>query len=201
MLTKILVEGLTDEKVLEHLFKHHAITGAKLVRKDGIEPLLRELPVYLKASDIESLGIVVDADDDPHGRWQQIRNVLVRHGYTVSPSSNPNGAIVGGGDTMRVGIWMMPDNISSGIIENFLSHLIPEKDDLWHKAREICRDVLEQYGTFGQKDLPKAELHTWLAWQEEPGAPPGLAITKKYFDADSQSAKDFVTWARALCRV
>lgn len=101
----------------------------------------------------------------------------------------------------RVGICMMPGNTSRGAIEHCVSRLIPEKDELWPKAREICHFVLVNYGTFGQRDLPKAELHTWLAWQEEPATPPGLAITKKYFDANSRPAGDFVSWARMLCSV
>ncbi|MDB5081366.1 MAG: hypothetical protein JWP00_3290, partial [Chloroflexi bacterium] len=30
---------------------------------------------------------------------------------------------------------------------------------------------------------PKAHIHTYLDWQEDPGTPLGPGITRKYFDA------------------
>ena len=44
----------------------------------------------------------------------------------------------------------------------------------------------------------KALIHTWLAWQEEPGTPLGLAVTKRYLDADHALARQFVQWLRRL---
>ena len=40
----------------------------------------------------------------------------------------------------------------------------------------------------------KAEIHTWLAWQEEPGTPMGQAITKQYLDTNKELAKKFIGW-------
>jgi hypothetical protein len=44
----------------------------------------------------------------------------------------------------------------------------------------------------------KANIHTWLAWQEEPGKPMGQAITAKYLNPKSKQAELFVNWLRAL---
>lgn len=44
----------------------------------------------------------------------------------------------------------------------------------------------------------KAYLHTWLAWQEEPGKPMGQAITKKYVDAQAPHAQLLISWLRQL---
>ncbi len=46
--------------------------------------------------------------------------------------------------------------------------------------------------------LPVAEIHTWLAWQEEPGSPLGQAITKRYLDADAPRAQQLMDWVRRL---
>lgn len=38
------------------------------------------------------------------------------------------------------------------------------------------------------------EIHTWLAWQEEPGKPFGIALKAGYFDHQSPAADHFVDW-------
>ncbi len=38
------------------------------------------------------------------------------------------------------------------------------------------------------------DMHTWLAWQEEPGKPFGIALKAGYFDHQSPAADHFVDW-------
>lgn len=45
---------------------------------------------------------------------------------------------------------------------------------------------------------PKAHIHTWLAWQEEPGTPMGLAITKRYLNADAPYVQQLMDWISRL---
>jgi hypothetical protein len=50
-----------------------------------------------------------------------------------------------------------------------------------------------------KEKLKKAHVHTWLAWQEEPGTPMGLAITKKYLkNVHSEPCLRFISWIRRL---
>jgi hypothetical protein len=44
----------------------------------------------------------------------------------------------------------------------------------------------------------KACVHTWLAWQEEPGTPMGQAITARYLDADALHAQQLMRWFRKV---
>jgi len=44
----------------------------------------------------------------------------------------------------------------------------------------------------------KAQIHTWLAWQKEPGKPMGQAITKRFFDHTTPHAQQFMDWIRRL---
>ena len=39
-------------------------------------------------------------------------------------------------------------------------------------------------------------MHTWLAWQSEPGKPYGQAISAKYLNTDLPMAKTFANWLR-----
>jgi hypothetical protein len=51
---------------------------------------------------------------------------------------------------------------------------------------------------FSEPSTPKAQIHTWLAWQEEPGQPFGIAVTARYLDADAPHAQKLVDWVRRL---
>ena len=44
----------------------------------------------------------------------------------------------------------------------------------------------------------KAKIHTWLAWQEDPGTPMGSAVTKKYLTTTPPICQAFVNWLNAL---
>ena len=51
---------------------------------------------------------------------------------------------------------------------------------------------------FAEVHRSKALMHTWLAWQDDPGTPIGLAITKRYFDPETPHATAFVEWLSRL---
>ena len=92
----------------------------------------------------------------------------------------------------------MPDNKTYGMLENFVSNLIPQTDLLWPIAQDIVQKVIEKDCRFRPTYKIKAELHTWLAWQEEPGKPMGQAITKGYLKASAIHAQEFISWMRQL---
>ena len=50
-------------------------------------------------------------------------------------------------------------------------------------------------------DVDKAVLHTWLAWQEEPGLQYGTAMRARFFRDDSPAAQAFVTWFCAVFNI
>ena len=69
--------------------------------------------------------------------------------------------------------------------------------DAYPKIREflIEEEKLNQYKEIHKS---KARIHTWLAWQENPGTPMGLAITKKYLSTDPVICEDFIKWMNKL---
>lgn len=99
----------------------------------------------------------------------------------------------------RCGVWVMPDNAQGGMLEDFLLALIPEADVLLAHARQTISTLPEQ--RFVPAHRTEAEVHTWLAWQAEPGTPPGLALTRRYLDADHALAQRFHDWLVALFEI
>src|SRR5271165_5419923 len=84
----LLVEGPDDQHVMWALFQAHAIPDTfKVEKADGIDKLLESLPVRLKASNLERLAVIVDADEDIQQRWDQLKSRLVAAGCAEIPDA------------------------------------------------------------------------------------------------------------------
>ena len=196
----LLVEGKDDLHVFYSLLEHYKIPDQfKIKNKDGIDNLLDTLDVELAESGLKRLGIVVDADINLASRWQRLRAILESSGYSAVPI-NPKsaGTIIEEGGQPVVGIWLMPDNRVPGMLEDFVSFLVPEDDLLWPMAEEVVQRVIECDCRFRPTYRIKVKVHTWLAWQEEPGKPMGQAITARYLDANAPHAQELIGWIRKL---
>jgi len=133
----ILVEGKNEEHVFGHLFHHHGIQKGIIdfKSKDGIANLLDSLSVELRGSELERLGIVVDADTNLKSRWDSLRHILMTAGYRAVPRDPlPDGSIIQQEDMPVVGIWLMPDNRLPGMLEDFVGFLVPQGNHLWVRA-------------------------------------------------------------------
>ncbi|GAC1568786.1 MAG: hypothetical protein NVS3B14_19320 [Ktedonobacteraceae bacterium] len=58
--------------------------------------------------------------------------------------------------------------------------------------------TVEEGRRFRNAHESKARIHTWLAWQEEPGKPMGQTITARYLDADALHTQQLIAWIRKL---
>jgi len=190
---KLLVEGKDDFHVFCALFEQYCVPSTFSVKnKDGIDNLLAELPTELLESEIEYIGIVIDADENITLRWENLSTILYKEGYNLPHKPCNEGSIVHHTQDEKpiLGIWIMPNNILSGMLEDFIQYLVPEGDCLIDYADKVIGTIPEK--RFVDCHFSKARIHTWLAWQEDPGTPLGLAITKHYLDPDKDEAKLFI---------
>jgi hypothetical protein len=212
----MLVEGRNDQYVLRDLLRHYGVAcaipdrdrgyGAKDIvidQKENVQGVLAALDVVLDDGDLERLAVVVDADTSIDARWDALRNILARFGGQDIPRSPlPEGTIVTLAQpyrTLRVGAWLMPDNQVPGILENFVRFLIPNDEaSLWQRAIDCVNGIPEGQRHFPRVDLPKVQIHTWLAWQKNPGQPLGIAITAKYLDANAPCALNLINWVKQV---
>lgn len=199
----LLVEGVDDEHVMKHICTNRGIPHLDEVKQHGNDKeLLKAIPVQIKLSEEEGdvVGIVIDADTDPSARWQAIRCRLAEFDYGDVPNApDPNGTILNppdGSFLPRAGVWIMPDNKTPGILEDFLDSLIPQSDALRAHARCSVDSLPEQ--PFSDNDRPKALIHTWLAWQKDPGKPYGTAISARFLDPDLPQADVLASWLERL---
>jgi len=213
----LLVEGKDDLNVLAHIFKAHGFEGRIFIRdQEGVDRLkkeldekffdnlLEDLAVELKGSEVVALGIVVDADLDITARWQSLANKLKDLKYQDVPDlPDATGTIlIHNEDLPKIGIWLMPDNTLPGMLEDFVKLLVPdEQKELLQRAIEAVDAIPKderKFVTENSDKTSKAQIHTYLAWQERPGVPYGVAIREKFLKADSPNTTNLVTWIREL---
>jgi hypothetical protein len=194
----LLVEGKNDEYVVRRICDRLGLVNIKDIRPQaGKAPLLEMLPVQLQESDIAVLGVILDADTDLAASWQSVADRLREAGYQgIEPLPDKNGTILmppsGSNLLPKIGIWLMPNNCVPGILEDFLQFLVPEGDALLPHARQAIGTLPER--RFSDAQESKVLIHTWLAWQEEPGKQYGQAITARYLDTGLPLAKTFTAW-------
>lgn len=201
----LLVEGVDDEHVMKHICGNHGIPELDEVKQHGGAPnLLESVPVRIKASEEgDVVGVVMDADTDLHARWQSIRGRIVAMGYDDVPEApTADGTIIAppeGTLLPRLGFWLMPDNRTDGILEHFLRFLVPQPNVLLDHVEKCVAAIPDGELRFRKpEDEPKAIIHTWLAWQREPGKPYGTAISERFLDPNVAEARVIASWLRKL---
>jgi hypothetical protein len=200
---RLLVEGSDDRHSVVHLLKRRGFDwdDETTVRpyvsdENGIDKLLRAVPVTLKGT-YERIGIILDADSDPAARWEQVRARARRAELDLPASPDPQGTIIQQ-HGRRFGVWLMPDNASAGALEHFLGRLVPQGQPLWVYADEATKKARELDAPCLERDHAKSVLYAWLAWQEEPGRPFGIALKAGLFETESADALRFVAWFNRL---
>jgi hypothetical protein len=201
---QLLVEGNTDKRVIEALYKEYQISEKLFTfafpQKGGVENLIKIIPTKLKEENLETLGIVVDADEDVSARWQALINKLQAFGYQNIPKIlPPTGWIDTQSELPKIGVWIMPNNNLPGMLEDFVAYLIPEEDKLKAKIQNFLQEIeTEKLNLYSPTQYPKVLIYTWLALQKKPGMPMGRAITAKALSNDSKVAQTFITWLQKL---
>ena len=193
---------------------------------DRIITTLEIINERIKSLNLERLGIVLDADDPPNGtlnspgsNWQKLKAKLeeffILENYDLPECPPQEGLILpcvtpkeNTKSTLKVGVWLMPDNNSPGELENFFARLIPAANPSWALAKEYIDKYMKQMnqaenqqGSFDmqkQYKVSKAEVHAWLATREKPGKM-GAAISSSHgLDFDSELARRFARWLEDL---
>lgn len=207
----LLVEGNDDKHSVIGLMKHHTswpedrnLWPVWVEVGNSVSELLAEgyLTSELKAKNVEIVGLMLDADINSEGRYQRIHQ-LCKGLFPEIPEQLPSdGLVIENEEKKRFGVWIMPNNQIAGDLETFLRSLVPdEQERIWKLA---CESVLNaRYAGAKCRDVhvPKANLYTWLAWQDSPGQAPGVALTQKLLDPQSEAAKPFVSWFKMLYNV
>ena len=99
--------------------------------------------------------------------------------------------------SVRVGVWLMPDNQFPGELEDFVRHMLPGDDRVWPRAESYIDGIPQADRRFRDGKVSRAQLYAWLATRELPGRM-GAAINAGDLNTDVDLARRFVSWLHAL---
>ncbi len=198
----LLVEGSTDKYAIAMLMREHTEwprddPPVDIKDEGGVDKILNQVTFSTYIKSCSTLGIVIDADENINSRWESIKTIC-RVNFPELPDSFPiNGLILCNQQEKRLGVWIMPDNNSRGMMETFLSTLVTDEKgrNLLEYSKEVVANAKSTYsGPFMDLHNDKAVIHSWLAWQDPPGEAFGNAIAKKILDPFSITAINFASW-------
>lgn len=201
---QLLVEGTDDKFTIINLLKQHGVDWddeskpCPHIKPCGGKPSLLDaiLPIT-KLRGLTNLSIVLDANGNIQDCWRSIRGSFSKVDLDLPEKHNNEGTVVNAVISERsvtIGVWIMPDNEANGALEDFVNLMLPDKDCLLEYAENASIEAKKHGATFSDKDLPKARLHAWLAWQRTPGVPYGQAINNRILRSDNECALRFVKW-------
>ena len=173
---RLLVEGDEDKRVIPELIEANGIPWGETKKEaiveiesyNGIENMLdpNQIETQLDTSGLTALGLIVDADENPISRWQQVRNVCLPSISNLPENLPEEGLIHQINSDVKFGVWMMPDNKMSGMLETFLGYMIPSGGDrLWDYAADVIIEAKKRRATFKENHIDKAKIYSWLSWQ------------------------------------
>ncbi|MEE9293627.1 MAG: DUF3226 domain-containing protein [Phycisphaerae bacterium] len=206
---KLLVEGKEDERVIPHLMKANGIPWGEtsdtwvveIKECNGFESMVEQggIEAELKASGLEVLGIMSDTNENAKQRWSSLRNRCLGSFPELPDDLPAEGLIQENQSGLKLGVWLMPDNRSHGMMETFLTYLVPDDSNPVLKYAECARDEARAHGPpYKDVHADKAKIYTWLAWQDPPGRPLHNAVMERILDPHSPHAAAFVGWFRTL---
>lgn len=193
----LLVEGDNDCHVVMALCAAHTVPETFGIYQCGSDTgvLKRLNALIVRPNPPQVIGVMLDADNPSLvGRWDSIRGKLRHYGYTFPTDSNINGTVVEGtSDEPKLGVWLMPNNQDSGMLEDFCVELAEPASLAF--ARECVEQAqVRDATTFKAVHCSKAVIHTYLAWHDEPGYPLGKAITRQALRPHTDVAVKFTNW-------
>jgi hypothetical protein len=198
----LLVEGVNDQAFFEKLCKVLDLNvdveiGTPLdylsTQQGGFnskQGVLNSLDIFLplledEESSVKKLALVLDADITGNNNGGFIGTITQIKGKTDSFDYSARHVYKNGGVEIphsdsgmnSLGIWIMPNNKDDGTIENWIKDKILDSEKpLLEHACKIVSELPEQ--KFSPTSVVKAEIATWLAWQNQPGRTISYALKK-----------------------
>ena len=201
----LLVEGPDDRHVVIHLSERSGLEqNFWIIVKEGVDTLLDSIVLEARTPGRTVMGVVLDANDDLYTRWQAVTgrlNRLRQEDHFDMPDlpahPEPSGTIIEG--RLRIGIWLMPDNHSTGELEDFVGSMIPSADPVWPLSQAYIDGIPQAERKFAPGKIQRAKVHAWLAAREAPRRM-GLAIKARDLNTNAANTITFVEWLRKLFR-
>ena len=215
----LLVEGPNDRWFFEAMCRSlnlsaivkvaipQDIAGPKAYNnKGGIFATLPLLISQMSDGTITNIGVIVDADTSASNGMGLAKTLELfsekvgEQGFADRRRVGPDGGYVfksndGLGD---VGLWIMPDNRSEGMLEDWVyaTALASERTAIAHAEQTIA--TVPGPIRFKEIHRIKAITSVWMSWQKVPGQGIKQVVSDSLLDTNHELHKRFVAWLRHL---
>ena len=138
---QLLVEGRADQEFFNALLRHLGIGDIEVKSYGGKESFRRFLNVFVRApsfDEIQSLGIVRDADDSATSAFQSIQDSLISVNLPA-----PDRALTPASGSPRVDVFIMPNNADTGALEDLCLRAL-EGDPAMQCVSEFMQCIQER---------------------------------------------------------
>lgn len=214
---KEFIQYFCDHKIGANKIKVEVQTPTDFgSRNDGWRGLLDNISTPLKRLDsgsIERIGIIVDADfkgantGGVQARYEAIVSAIQSaiekdiprisgYNFPKAPNLNQGEVFQHNNGLTGIGLWIMPNHRNEGMIEHFLESLIssdPQQQFLINYATATVSNLTHKL--FSNNHSKKAEVNTWLAWQEKPAQTYNLLENGVF---DSSKTQAFENWLKKV---
>lgn len=188
----LLGEGREEQLFFTELLKFMNISNMEILiynGKDNLSKYLKNLPNIPGFSELISLGITRDADDNKDRALQSVLTALTNNKLPTPAEQNKNNSE----NQLSTKIFILPNNHSGGMLEDLCLESIA--DDLQMSCVEGYFQCIQNQTGRQPKNMAKAKVHAWLASQIEPDKRLGEAAKAGYWDWNSPAftpLKDFI---------
>lgn len=187
----LLVEGKDEVQFLTALFNVKNIQNVQVIDTGGRDKFkkdfltLKNTPGFNK---VTSLGIIQDADDNAQDRFDSICSTLEKCSL---PAPDQMASFTS--ETPKVGIFILPDCQSEGMLESLCLSTIKSKNKVL-KCIDDFIQCLEQK----PKNIDKARCRAFLSAMQEDTPSLGVAAQKGYWNFDSDKLKPLLDFLSNL---
>lgn len=213
----LIVEGNADVFFFDALIREWNLPSvevsppASVSRANGKFHAIATLDVYVKQlldDSIRRLAIVVDADTPLDDQSRGLAVTLAAIDRRMNSHGFSRTSCAGGGfvytpraskKTSQVFLWVMPDSITDGSLEDFVRIQVPDSGDQsdWYKRARDTVAALDTPLFNRQAHELKAITSTWLAWQRYPGKGMQSVVGDRLIDLESGLASQLRSWLSA----
>jgi hypothetical protein len=176
----VLVEGHDEELFFDALLRHMGINSIQVLPiagKDNLRPNLKMLVVSPRFSEIVSLGIVRDANNNPEGAFQSVCGALEIVNLPV-----PEVPLLPTGRSPQVTVMILPDGNTPGMLEDVCLRTVGG-DPAMFCVEEFFR-CLQERNVSMPRNNSKARVQVFLGSRLEAGKRLGEAAQAGYWPWD-----------------